>query len=241
MTSVRLSLVTGANKGIGLETARQLAREGHRVLVGARDPDRGRAAVATLSAEGLDARLLRLDVADPASIAAAASEVERDYGRLDVLVNNAGIGLVRCPPSELETDVLREVLDTNFFGAFETTKAFMPLLRRAEAARIVNVSSTLGSISHLAEPSWKAHQRLFTPYSVSKAALNAFTALLSAELIDSPIKVNAVEPGFTATDMTEQRGRRTVDQAARVVVRYATLDESGPTGGYFDEDGRLAW
>ncbi len=241
MTTARLSLVTGANKGIGFETARQLGRAGHQVLVGARDPERGRRAVERLEAEGLDVRLRVLDVADPASIAAAARSVERDFGRLDVLVNNAAVGLVRVPPSEVDAADLRAVLDTNFFGAVETVKAFLPLLRASDAGRIVNVSSALGSISNLADPDWKAYQRLFTPYSVSKAALNAFTAMLSAELIDTEIKVNAVEPGFTATDMTQQRGPRTPEQAARVVVRYATLASSGPTGGYFDESGRLAW
>jgi NAD(P)-dependent dehydrogenase (short-subunit alcohol dehydrogenase family) len=114
-------------------------------------------------------------------------------------------------------------------------------LRRSEAARIVNVSSTLGSITHLADPHWHAHQRLYTPYSISKAALNAFTALLSAELIDTTIKVNAVEPGYTPTDMTAQKGVQGVEEAARVVVRYATLNAEGPTGGYFEGRGRIAW
>jgi NAD(P)-dependent dehydrogenase (short-subunit alcohol dehydrogenase family) len=241
MKPALISLVTGANKGIGLETARQLGALGHSVLVGARNSDRGARAVAELTAQGLDARHVAIDVSDVRSVASAAEAIERDYGRLDVLVNNAGIGFVRQPPSQLDTALLREVFETNFFGAFEAAKAFLPLLRRSEAARIVNVSSTLGSITHLADPHWHAHQRLYTPYSISKAALNAFTALLSAELIDTTIKVNAVEPGYTPTDMTAQKGVQGVEEAARVVVRYATLNAEGPTGGYFEGRGRIAW
>lgn len=241
MTDKRLALITGANKGIGFETARQLGAAGVQVLIGARDANRGREAVNALAEQNIVAKAVAIDVANVESIRAAAAQIERDFGRLDILINNAGIGLVRQLPSELNIADLREVLETNFFGALSTAQAFLPLLRKSDAGRIVNVSSMLGSVFHLADPQWVGHQALFTSYSISKAALNAFTALLAAELVGSPIKVNSVEPGYTATDMTKHQGLQTVEQAARAVVKYALLDGSGPTGGYFDMQGRIPW
>jgi NAD(P)-dependent dehydrogenase (short-subunit alcohol dehydrogenase family) len=241
VTDTKIALITGANKGIGFEAARQLGEAGTRVLVGSRDVDRGQRAVQELQSSGIDAEMIRIDVSDPTSIRGAAEELGQKVDRLDILVNNAGIGLERCPLSELDIEVLRSVLETNFFGAFLTIQAFMPLLRKSSAGRIVNVSSGLGSLFSLSNPQWAAHQALYTPYSISKVALNSLTALLSAELIDSAIKVNSVEPGYTATDMTDQKGLQSVDVAARVVVKYALLPSDGPTGGYFDARGPMPW
>jgi NAD(P)-dependent dehydrogenase (short-subunit alcohol dehydrogenase family) len=241
MSDNRIALITGANKGIGFEAARQLGKLGIRVLIGARDPARGQTAAATLSAEGVAARAVTIDVSDQASIAAAAQEIAAQEGKLDILVNNAGIGLERLPPSEMDITRLREILETNFFGVIATTQAFLPLVRQAPAGRIVNVSSSLGSLLHLSDPEWVAFGAQFTAYSISKTALNSWTAILSSELHGSTTKVNAVEPGFTATDMTAGQGFQTTEEAARVIVKYATMGPEGPNGGYFDIHGRLPW
>ena len=236
-----IALITGANKGIGFETARQLARGGVYVLIGARDQARGEDAVAALAGEGLQARRLTLDVTRQDSIAAAVAEVGRDYGRLDILVNNAGVGLVPAMPSQLDIGLLREVLETNLFGAYAVLQAFTPLLKAAPTARVVNVSSTLGSVFHLSDPQWIGAGTQFPAYSISKAALNMVTAQFSAEFRGSNVKVNAVEPGFTKTDMTDHQGFQTVEVAAQVIVQYATLVADGPNGGYFQHTGRMPW
>lgn len=241
MTESKLALITGANKGIGFETARQLGHKGVRVLIGARDPDKGQLAVRTLKAEGIDVRAIAIDVTDEASITAVASQVESEFGKLDILINNAGMGLFRRLPSEVTKAELKEVLDTNLYGVILTTQAFLPLLRKSDGGCIVNVSSGLGSLFCLSDPHWSVHQGLFTPYSMSKVALNAFTALFSAELVGTPVRVNSVEPGYTATDLTQNQGFQTVEQAARVILQYATIGPDGPTGGYFDGHGRIAW
>ena len=237
----RVALITGANKGIGFEAARQLGKLGVRVLIGARDSARGQAAAKTLADEGLNVSVVKLDVTDEIGISAAAAGVETNEGRLDILVNNAGIGLDPCPVSQLDTAALQKTLQTNFYGPFWVSKAFLPLLRRSDAARIVNVSSSLGSLFHLSDPEWVGRPRQFSAYSISKAALNAMTVLLSAELHGTSAKVNSVEPGYTATDMTDHSGFQTTEQAARVIVKYATAGADGPNGGYFDIHGRLPW
>src|SRR5690606_12419934 len=241
MKPPRLALITGANKGIGFEAARQLGALGIRVLIGTRDPQRGNTAVTQLKEEGVDARAVSIDVSDAASIKAAAVHVENEFGHLDILVNNAGIGLDRALPSELDVAHLRAVMETNFYGALLTTQAFMPLLRKSSAARIVNVSSTMGSLFLLSNPQWIGHQTLCSSYSISKTAVYALTAALSAEPAGTPIKVNSVGPGYTATDTTSGEGFQTPEPAARVMVTYATLDAAGPSGGYFDNMGPIAW
>jgi len=237
----KVALVTGANKGIGFATARQLAQLGLTVAIGARDEARGVEAAATVAGEGGKARWVALDVTDQTSIDAAAARIEREFGRLDVLVNNAGVGLANKPASTVEMAAFRQTLDTNLFGAFATLQAFLPLLRRSPSARVVNVSSALGSLFHLSDPQWIGAQSQFVPYSISKAALNMMTVLFANELRSTSIKVNAVEPGFTQTDMTGGQGFATPDVSAQVIVRYATLPDDGPTGGYFDQYGRMAW
>ncbi len=192
-SSGRVALITGANKGIGFEIARQLGRHGITVLVGARDQQRGQRATETLVGEKIDARYLSLDVTSQSSIDAAALEVSEKFGRLDILVNNAGIMIERVPPSECMVENLRKTFETNFFGLFAVTKAFLPLIRKSTAGRIVNLSSALGSIALLANP--EHFENRFLAYSASKVGVNTLTVTLARELSNTPIKVNSVAPG----------------------------------------------
>ena len=237
----RVAVVTGANKGIGLEIARHLAREGITVFLGARDEERGRAAAEKLRAEGLDALPLRIDVTDDASVAAAASSVERTAGRLDILVNNAGIAIDDARPSRVAIDTLRRTYETNVFGVVRTTQAMLPLLRRSDAGRIVNLSSGLGSLTQNSDPNWEYASVKFLAYNSSKTAVNAITVQFAHELRNTSIKVNAADPGYVATDMNQHPGVRSVEQGAATPVRHALLPPDGPTGGYFNDDGPVPW
>lgn len=238
----RIALITGANKGIGLEVARQLALSGHTILVGARDNASGHEAALKLQGAGLYALHLPIDVTDAVSIQKAASMIRTRYGKLDVLINNAGISIdAAALPSQLSIEVLRKTFDTNVFGAFAVLQAMLPLLRNAEAGRVVNVSSGLGSLTNNSDANYEYARVKFLAYNSSKTTLNAFTVQFAHELQDTPIKVNAADPGFTATDLNNHRGTRSVEQAARVIVRLATLPSSGPTGGFFDENGPVPW
>lgn len=243
MAEKTIALITGANKGIGKEVARQFGALGMTVLIGARDAQRGAEAAAELKAGGADAHAITLDVTDEAGISAAASKIESDYGRLDVLVNNAGISIDGFPFSALtlELATLRRTYETNVFGVFSVTKAFVPLLRHSEAGRIINMSSGLGSLTENSDPQGQYAGIKPPAYNSSKAALNMLTVIFAAELKDTPIKVNAADPGYTATDLNGHSGPRTVQQAATIAVRLATLPEDGPTGGYFDENGVVPW
>ena len=236
-----IALVTGANKGIGYEIARQLATGGATVLLGARDPGRGRTAVAALG--DLDVHPVALDVTDPDSIAAAATWIEAHHGRLDVLVNNAGIAIDGTHrPSALPLDLLRATYETNVFGVVAVTNALLPLVRRSDAGRIVNVSSALGSLTLTSQPDppWGRELNLLA-YQSSKTALNAVTVQYAAELRDTPILVNAADPGYCATDLNGHRGYLTAAQGAAVAVRLATLPPGGPTGTVQGEGGPLPW
>jgi NAD(P)-dependent dehydrogenase (short-subunit alcohol dehydrogenase family) len=226
-----IALITGANKGIGLETARQLGACGFIVLAGARDEARGLAAERALLEGGVDARFISLDVTDAKSVREAAEEIEREYGRLDVLINNAGIAVRGGPPSATDLGAMREVYDTNVFGVIMVTNAMLPLLRRAPAARIVNVSSEVGSISAMTDPaSPLAQMPAGLAYPSSKTALNMITALYARELRDTPIKVNAANPGYTKTDLNGNSGFRSAAGGAEVSVQLATLADDGPSG-----------
>ncbi|WP_409239878.1 SDR family oxidoreductase [Streptomyces sp. PA5.6] len=238
----KIALVTGANKGIGQETARQLGERGAVVLVGARDEVRGKQASAVLADRGITAVPLRVDVCDAACVAEAAAFVERRYGRLDILVNNAGIaGRFTGAPSQAAAGDLREVYETNVFGVVTVTNAMLPLLRRSPAGRIVNMSSHLGSLALNADPaSPMAHVNMLA-YQSSKTALNALTLAYAKELRDTPIKVNAAHPGVVATDINGHRGQRTPAQGAVIAVRLALLDAAGPTGASLSEDGPVPW
>jgi NAD(P)-dependent dehydrogenase (short-subunit alcohol dehydrogenase family) len=246
-----ITLVTGANKGIGLETARQFGARGFTVLAGARDEARGLAAERVLRSDGADARFVRLDVTDDASVQRAAGWIERDYGRLDILVNNAGIAR-GGPPSQTDLDTMREVYEVNVFGVIRVTNTMLPLLRRAPAARIVNVSSEVGSVTSMTDPaSPLAQMPAGLAYPSSKAALNMITAMYAKELRDTPIKVNAANPGYTKTDLNRNTGFRSVAEGAEASVYLATLDADGPSGilwghrwtpdGPADAYGRLPW
>jgi NAD(P)-dependent dehydrogenase (short-subunit alcohol dehydrogenase family) len=237
-----IALVTGANKGIGREIARQLVLRGMTVLVGARDPKRGAEAELGLRAERKgDARAVRLDLTDADTIDSATDFVGREYGRLDVLVNNAGIAIDDGPPSQVSPERLRQTFETNLFGTVAVTQAMLPLLRRSDAGRIVNMSSGLGSLTLHRDPDWEHYSVKILAYNASKTALNAFTVHLAHELRDTPIKVNSADPGYVATDLNHHSGRRTVKQGAAIAVRLATLESNGPTGGFFDEEGAVPW
>lgn len=249
-----VALVTGANKGIGLQIAKDLAERGLTVLVGSRSLENGEAAANSV---GGDARAVRLDVTDRASIDAAAERIRQELGRLDVLVNNAGIAHAGLPErlrpdaplqeiaqagrlSVASLDEIRTVFETNVFGVIAVTQAMLPLLREAPAARIVNISSRGGSLTLNSDPA-NPHRALFGAYSASKTALNAVTVAFAVDLEPAGIKVNAVSPGFTATDLNFFQGTRTVEQAAREPVRLALIGYDGPTGTFSDEDGPIPW
>jgi NAD(P)-dependent dehydrogenase (short-subunit alcohol dehydrogenase family) len=230
MTVDRIALITGANKGIGFEVARHLGDAGVAVLVGSRDVRRGAAAVAALGDAGAHARLVQLDVTDAASINAAVAAVATEYGRLDVLVNNAGVN-VEFPgrePSALTVGELRTTFDTNVFGMLAVTNAMLPLLRRSRAGRIVNLSSELG----LTELAADVNAPSITAYSMSKAAVNLLTVFYAKELRDTNVTVNSCSPGFVKTDINRGAGLRTPAEGAAAVVRIALLDD-GTTGVFF--------
>jgi NAD(P)-dependent dehydrogenase (short-subunit alcohol dehydrogenase family) len=247
-----VALVTGANKGIGLQIAKDLAAHGFTVLVGSRDLERGGAAARDIDG---DAHAIQLDVTDQASIQAAAKRIRDEFGRLDVLVNNAGIShAVEFEPgwnledaielgraSVVPLDEVRAVFETNVFGVIAVTQAMLPLLREAPAARIVNVSSTAGSMTLNADPDHPSRALFGPSYSGSKAALNAITLAFAIELESTSIKVNAACPGFTGTDLNNFAGTRSVAEGAREPVRLALLGKDGPTGTFSNEAGPLPW
>jgi NAD(P)-dependent dehydrogenase (short-subunit alcohol dehydrogenase family) len=241
MANNKVALISGANKGIGREIARQLGLQGITVIVGARDEGRGREAAQALGKEGIDAHFVRLDVTNEGSIAKAAASIGREFGRLDILVNNAAIAIDNGPPTGVDIEVLRRTYDTNVFGVFAVTKAMLPLLRKSEAGRIVNMSSGLGSLKQTSDPAWAFAGVNFLAYNSSKTAVNALTVQFANDLKGTPIKVNAADPGYVATDLNQHRGPRTVQQGATAPVRLATLPDSGPSGGYFNEDGPVPW
>jgi NAD(P)-dependent dehydrogenase (short-subunit alcohol dehydrogenase family) len=239
----KLALITGANKGIGLETARQLGRQGFDVLIGARDAKAGESAAARLRQEGIPAEALTIDVTAPSSIAAAAAEVSRKHQALDVLVNNAGVLLDddSKPPSGQSLDVWQRTFDANVFGVIAVTQAFLPLLRAAPAGRIVNLSSLLGSLTLRADPTSRVYHSKSAAYDASKTALNAWTLSLANELRDSPIKVNAVHPGHVQTDMGGASAPMGIVDGARSSVAQATLAADGPSGTFTHMGKTLPW
>ena len=244
MNKKKIALITGANKGIGLETARQLGKQDVTVLVGARGAGKGKAAVQKLRKEGIDAHAIEIDVTDPASIKSAADQVERDFGRLDILINNAGVMLddKEKKPSEQSLDVWRKTFDANLFGLILTTQAFLPLLRRSEAGRIVNLSSILGSITYHAQPGSPIYEsKSYAAYNVSKSAVNAYTVQLAYELKETNIKVNAAHPGWVKTDMGGAGATMELEDGAKTSVELATLGADGPNGAYVHMGESLPW
>ncbi|MBB5131266.1 NAD(P)-dependent dehydrogenase (short-subunit alcohol dehydrogenase family) [Thermocatellispora tengchongensis] len=233
-----IALITGANKGIGHEIARLLGERGVTPIVGARDEKRGREA-----ADRLGAPYVRLDVTDAASVAAAAKQIEEEHGRLDILVNNAGI-IVHgedSRPSATPLEAVRRTYEVNVFGVITVTNAMLPLLRRAPAARIVNMSSELGSLTLTTNPDTPWYDYVELGYNSSKAALNMVTVSYAKELRDTPIKVNAANPGYCATDLNAHQGFRTAEQGAAIAVELALLGDDGPSGAFLQDEGPLPW
>jgi NAD(P)-dependent dehydrogenase (short-subunit alcohol dehydrogenase family) len=241
-TMRRTALVTGANKGIGFETARQLAQQGFTVWLGARDRARGEAAAHELAAEG-DVRFVLLDVSDSQSVADAASWIEQESGVVDTLINNAGIavGDGEGLPSTVAFDAIRQTLEVNFYGSLRVTQQFLPLVRRSEHGRIVNVSSSMGSLALLTSPDTPLAQFPAFAYPMSKTMLNALTGWLAHELRDTPIKVSSVCPGFNATDLNGHQGTQPPSEGAKVVVYAANLAPDSISGTFFDANGPIGW
>jgi len=239
----KIALVTGATRGIGLETVRQLARAGVHTLLAGRQRDTALALALQLQAEGLPVEALQLDVTDAASIDAAVRDVEQRHGRLDILVNNAGVLLEdpSLPPSAQPLDTWRRTFDTNVHALVAVTQAFLPLLRRSAAGRIVNVSSILGSQALHADPGSPIYDFKVPAYNVSKSAVNAWTVQLAYELRDSRIKVNTIHPGYVKTDMNAGEGELEIADGARTSVALALIDDNGPQGGFFYQGEVLPW
>lgn len=236
-----IALITGANRGLGLETARQLARDhGFCVLLGARDEAKGSEAQELLQAEGLDAHWVQLDVTDEDTLARAARFVASEYGLLDVLVNNAGIMLEHSfQVGGVPSSDWKRTFDVNFFGAVDTTNAFLPLLDKSDAPRIVNLSAILGSLTEISKPQMKTWIR--ASYSASKAALNAYTVSLAQEHANSKWKINAAHPGWAKTELGGPQAPMTAAQGVKTVVQLATLGEEGPNGGFFHVGKPMPW
>lgn len=235
----KIVLITGANKGIGFATARALAESGHTVLLGARDPDRGATAAERLTTDGLAARFVPLDVTDADTITAAAAVIDANYGRLDILINNAGISRDRRhPPTELPVARLRETYETNVFGIVAVTNAMLPMLRKSPAGYVANVSSSLGSIASLSDPNSQIWQYAnLLAYNSSKAALNAITLIYANTLRADGITVNAVDPGYVATDLNNHAGHLTAEQAGMAIARHVTQPDTGLTGAFLTQSG----
>lgn len=236
MSTSKIALVTGANKGIGKEIARQLGGLGMTVLVAARDAGRVEAAARELSADGIDARPVVLDVTDEESVATAAKQIEHEHGRLDVLVNNAGI---LTEPAGASTEDFLRTYQTNVVGVVNVTNAVLPLLRKG--SRVVNLSSELGSVALLADPTSQQATIPFFAYNSSKAALNAVTVMFANAVRNAGVKVNAISPGYCATDMTDHQGVLPAAKGAEMAVRFATLPADGPTAEFHGQEGPIPW
>ncbi len=238
----KTALITGANKGIGFEVARDLGSQGVTVLLGARNAELGKAAEAKLKADGIDAQFVELDVTKPETIRAAVDAIGSKYGKLDILINNAGVvAKGDGPPSVADPEAVRQVLDVNFFGVLAVTQAMLPLVRKAKSGRIVMVSSGLGSLTWNADPQWAFAAVKPLGYNGSKAILNMLTVQLAWELRDTPIKVNTVNPGYTATDLNGNSGHQSLQEGAAETVRQALVPDDAPTGGFFETGGVVPW
>ncbi len=243
MNKSKIALVTGANKGIGFETVRQLAQKNITVFLGARDPAKGEAAAVELAREKLDVRPIVIDVTNEKSIAAAVTQIGQEFGRLDILINNAGVLLDDYDKkvSEQSLDTWRATLQTNVLGVVAVTQAFLPLLRKSEAGRIVNLSSILGSITYHATPGSPVYDFKVPAYNVSKSAINAYTVQLAYELKDSKIKVNAAHPGWVKTELGGEGANMETTDGARTSVQLATLNDDGPNGSFQHLGETIPW
>ena len=237
----KVALITGANKGIGFEVARQIAKAGWTVLAAARNAELGGQAAAELQREGLDVHFVHIDLNAHETALTAAVTIRNQFGKLDLLINNAAIaGAGDGPPSKVKIETAEAVMRTNYLGTVAVTQAMLPLLQLAAKAQIVNVSSELGSVSLHNDPHWKYAPVKLLAYCASKAALNMFTVQLAYEFRDGSISVNSVNPGYTATDLNENRGTQTVEEGAAEIVRVALLDPP-VTGKFLETGGEIAW
>ena len=245
MSEKKVALISGANKGLGLETAKQLGKLGYVVLLGSRDPLKGEVAARLLREDGIDARVVKLDVSRQNDIDTAAAMVETEFGKLDVLVNNAGVmiekGWTKNTTSETTMENLRATFEANLFAVFALTKALLPALKKSEAGRIVNVSSILGSVSLQATKGSPTYSTKLFAYNASKAALNVLTISLAHELQGTKIKVNSAHPGWVKTDLGGDAAPMNVVEGAKTEVELATLGDDGPTGGFFHVGKEIAW
>lgn len=241
----QIALVTGGNKGLGKEVVRQLAKHGMTVYLGSRDTGRGEAAARSLVEEGLDVIPLRLDVTENESVASAASELQRVHGRLDVLVNNAGV-LVSRPAFDITADDMKDTYDTNVFGVVRMIRAMLGLLQPSVAPRIINVASTTASLTLSSDATTMfGREDTIVAYASSKAAVTMLTIQYANAFRRSGphahIKINAATPGYIATDLNNHSGNRTVEQGSQIIVQLATLPQDGPSGGFFNDAGAVAW
>lgn len=243
----KIALVTGANRGLGFETARRLAEQGVKVLLGARNERLGKEAEAKLKGEGLDAEFILLDMNDKKTHERAAQVIEKKFGKLDILVNNAGVNLEASAELDIQAasqtpiEIYRKTFETNFFGLIMLTQQLLPLVKKSEAGRIVNVSSQLGSLADISDPGSDYANFVSFAYSASKVALNALTALLAKEVSVSNVKVNSADPGWVQTDMGTAAAPLTPEEGADTPVWPATISADGPSGGFFSSRQPMAW
>lgn len=236
----KVALITGADRGIGFETAKELGLKSYTVLIGSRNKDRGQEAVSKLQELGIDVATLQINVTKRTSIENTRNQIDQAYHKLDVLVNNAGIALADdVLPSTVSEEVLRKTFETNFFGSFAVTQVMLPLIKKSAAGRIVSLSSSVGSLD------WQSHPLEGAPinpaYAASKNGVNALTVMFARELADTNVKVNAADPGWTATDLNGFNAPRSVEEGAKIVVKLATLPDDGPSGQFMSESGTVNW
>ncbi len=240
-TARKVALITGANKGIGFEVTRQIAKAGWTVLAGARNEELGRQAVAKFRAEGLDVRFIHVDLDDHQTASTAAASIRSEFGKLDLLINNAAVAdMGDGAPSKVKISTLEAAMHTNYIGTVAITQAMLPLLQTAAKAQIINVSSELGSVSLHSDTTWKYAPVKFLGYCASKAALNMLTVQLAYEFRDGSVAVNSVNPGYTATDLNHNQGTQTVEEGAAEIVRVALLDPP-VTGKFLETAGEIPW
>lgn len=239
-TNKKVALVTGANKGIGFEVAKILLDKDILVIIGSRNLERGKQAVKDLGNENVS--FIQIDITDEKSIENAKNTIFKEFGKLDILINNAGVWLdFGVPMLEVPMDVIENTFKVNTFGVIATIKHFLPLLKKSDEGRIVNVSSGLGSLTQSADPSYEYYPYKSLAYNTSKSALNALTILFAYELKETNIKINSADPGYCSTDLNGKTGPRTPVQGAKIIVELATLPKSGSTCGFFDEKGSIEW
>lgn len=231
-------LITGANRSIGLETAKQLSAKGLFVYLGSRNLEKGEAVVKELNQNGYhNIKAIEIDVTNPDSISEAKNIIEKEQGKLDILINNAGIlGINPQTASDTSIKDIQHIFDTNFFGVISVTQAFLELLKKSDGPRISNITSGLGSLTLHSDPTWKYYHVKTAGYGTSKAALNAYTIVLAYELKDLPFKVNVIDPGYTATDFNAHNGPGSVESAASFIIKHTVTDESAPTGQFYSND-----